>query len=183
MLHEEEMLSFVVADGAGGFAGGDKAAEMTNLVLWSEPRVPMLDELIDAARKNDLDVDLDPIAGETTLIQVVVSDGLVRGCSVGDSQAWIVRDFVIDRLTGQQNRRPFHGSGRAKHVAFERQLGDGTLICGSDGVFNYIPRDVIVRSCELSDLEKLVDTLLHNARLGSGALQDDFCLLVCRMTG
>src|SRR5437870_5185767 len=96
----------VLADGAGGIAGGGLAAEfVVEFVRERADRiavpldVAMLESVLRAA---DLAMSRSSRYGEATGVVAVVHDGVVAGVSVGDSGAWLVaKDRVVDLTAGQ----------------------------------------------------------------------------------
>jgi len=158
--------TIVLADGAGGTAHGAEAAQRI---------VDRLSFDIDA-----LDVELAALGGQSTMIAIEIAGATLRGVSAGDSEAWLVHDDGrIEDLTAHQQRKPLMGDG-AVGVAFTATFVDATLIVGSDGLFRYVKRDVIVAACRTSSLDDAADALLVAARLPGGGLQDDISVVLCR---
>jgi serine/threonine protein phosphatase PrpC len=156
----------VLADGAGGTARGAEAAQRV---------VDRLTLDVDA-----LDRELAALGGQSTVVAIEVEGATLRGVSVGDSEAWIVRDDGrIEDLTAHQHRKPLLGDGGIG-VPFSAALVDGTLVVGSDGLFRYVKREIIVAACGASSLEEVADALIAAARLPGGGLQDDVSLVLWR---
>lgn len=158
----------VLADGAGGLAGGEVAADV--VVVGAGGRtdvVPCLYELDEVLAR-------DPRAGETTAVVVLVEGGRVVGASVGDSGAWwITGDRVVD-LTEHQVRKPLLGSGEASIVPFEVSVGSGVLLVASDGLLKYATEARIAEVVRRSDdLDQRARALVELVRLRSGAFPDD----------
>ncbi len=117
----------IVADGAGGTAGGAAAAEA------------LCHALTDAANPDTIDwpawlakQDTALAASGTGLAAAVVlsigDDGEIRGASVGDCEAWAFAEGVATSLTTRQLRKPLLGDGRVQPVGFSFRLTSGTLI-------------------------------------------------------
>jgi len=174
----------VVADGAGGMSGGERAAEA---VVWLareavQAGLEMTDrgwwaELI---LRMDREVLADSHAGETTAVVMGVAAGMVTGASVGDSGAWLVTEKNIDVLTRRQVRRPFLGSGAATAVPFQAPMGNATLMAASDGIIKYAKRDKIWKAALSEDLESAAREIIDLARLPTGEIQDDAAVILCR---
>ena len=169
----------VVADGAGGMGGGAATAEAlvaavgSSLDVQSAQGWATLLEMFDAGQH----------LGETTAVVCSIIDDQIVGASVGDSGAWRIdhREPVsIVDLTHAQRRKPLLGSGRAVVVPFAARLGDTTLLLASDGLLKYAPADRIAACLRGTDLDMAAGELLGLVRLRSGALPDDFSVLLAR---
>lgn len=173
----------VLADGAGGTgAAGARAAEVfvarVRAALTTSTRLAEVD-LAALVDETDRVLHADGRGGQTTAVIAVVTDGRVRGASVGDSEAWLVPpegdDVLV--LTAAQARKPLVGSGAAAATGFGPTLLSGTLVVGSDGLFKYAARAAIVRTARAP---AEVDRLVQLVRLPSGRLQDDVSVAICR---
>lgn len=166
----------VLADGAGGLAGGEVAADAVVAGCVARLGRPDLDHWL-----YDLDeaLFLDPLAGETTAVVARLDGNRIVGASVGDSGAWwVTADAIVD-LTERQVRKPLLGSGRASVVGFDVHLPPGVLLVASDGLLKYTTPDriaAVVRSTD--DLERRALALVDLVRLRSGALSDDTGLVL-----
>jgi serine/threonine protein phosphatase PrpC len=158
-------VMIVLADGAGGTARGADAAQRV---------VERLTLDIGA-----LDAELAALGGQSTVVAIELDSSMLRGVSVGDSEAWIVHADAIEDLTAHQHRKPLLGAG-ATGVPFATTFAEGTLVVGSDGLFRYVKRDAIVAACRAGSLEEVADALVAAARLPGGGLQDDLSLVLCR---
>ena len=118
--------------------------------------------------------------GQTTLILVVIDRSGVRGSSVGDSEAWIVRDGGVTRLTERQRRKPLLGSGEAVAVPFGAAPLDGTLVVGSDGLFKYTSAAKSAEAARSPEVDGIPERLVDLVRLRSGSVPDDVAVVVCR---
>lgn len=173
-----------VADGAGGTGSGAEAAEAVLAGLDDasrldgEPSASALATLDLTQLLATLDARVAATGGETTCVAAVVTDDLVRGASVGDSRAWLIPpDGAPIDLTSAQRRKPLLGSGRAAPVTFGPEALEGTLLLGSDGLFNYLPRDRIAELARAPDLSSIPAALIAAARLPNGDLWDDISII------
>ena len=174
----------VVADGAGGRAGGEAAAERAvgflRAAITSEASVRTPRQLCRLLSRADAAVLADADAGETTCVVVSVSARVVVGASVGDSEAWIVTADGYHDLTAGQQRKPVLGSGAAEPAAFRSGPLRGTLLAGSDGLFKYADAEAICGAVRHTPLAAAPERLVDLVRLRSGALWDDVSVLLCR---
>jgi serine/threonine protein phosphatase PrpC len=163
-------LLLAVADGAGGTSAGAEAAEQA-MQMVSEGRPPW------AAVLEDVDKRLG--GGECALVIACVSGTRISGASVGDCGAWLIADRIVD-LTERQTRKPLLGSRHANATAFAAELGQGTLLLASDGLFNYTRWARVAELARAADLPAAVQALVNLPRLGSGRLADDVAVVLCR---
>jgi serine/threonine protein phosphatase PrpC len=171
-----EELRVALADGAGGTGAGAKAADLVvAAATGTEAR-------IEAARLLDqLEAAVAVTGGQATAVVLQVSGAGVRGASVGDSQAWVVRPGEVDELTRGQVRKPLVGAG-CRPVAFAAPaLGDGVLLVASDGLFSYAPGAEVLRIVRAGgELAAMAKALVELVRLRSGALTDDVSVVLVR---
>jgi Protein phosphatase 2C len=177
----------IVADGAGGVAGGEhtsrlvverleRHARMAYDVVDPMPWVTILSKLdaeLSSARSN----------GETTAIVCAIDvHGNCGGASIGDSAAWAANSSQLLDLTAKQQRKPLLGSGRAVAVPFfHRLVAPWTILAASDGLFAYAARRRITQlMLDSRDLREIADDLVSAVTLTSGALQDDVGLAIVR---
>jgi serine/threonine protein phosphatase PrpC len=172
----------VVADGAGGVAGGAAAAcevciavveecQRGTAVDWSE----WLVELDRAMASSN------PPGIAATVVVEVADDGRVAGASVGDCEAWIFGNGTRISLTSEQVRKPLLGEGTARPVPFEARVARGTLLVATDGLWKYMATDRIAEMATVRPLAAAVAALVHAVRLANGALQDDIALAICEV--
>jgi PPM family protein phosphatase len=175
-VHElpDDGLVVVVADGAGGMAGGAAAAELVLKLVEAalhESSFDVLDarswtELLDRA---DEIIERDRLAGETTAVVVAISAaGRLVGAFAGDSEAWIISADDIDILTVKATSRTRLGSGKACAIPFEREKLDGLLLVGSDGLFTFASPAVILSLVSGKAPDVAIDALLQELRLQPG---------------
>ena len=186
--HVHGGLVVVVADGAGGIAGGGAAADLVLRVVAEAIAQPGFNPFSPAAWTElliaaDGLVVRDREAGETTCVVVAVrDDGRIVGASVGDSGAVVVAvDGRIDELTEGQHRKHRLGGGRAAPVLFGRPDLDGVLVIATDGLFNYARPEVIAQVVAThEDLDATGQALVEVVRLPSGSFMDDVALVLVR---
>ena len=71
---------------------------------------------------------------------------------------------------------------RAKPAGFEGQLGRGTLLVATDGLWKYIDRARIAEAVLLvRPLDAACTALVTGVRLRSGALQDDVAVVLAEL--
>lgn len=174
----------VVADGAGGTAGGAEAAQAVcdSVVEAFRTRSSVgpwdvFLRLVDATLANARH------GGLSTAVVVEIVDGQVTGASVGDSGAWLVSPNGIVDLTERQAHKPLLGSGAARPVAFGPVSLRGRLLVGTDGLFKYAPRARITSTTVEGTVETAVNALIDAVRLKNGTLQDDVAVVVCEEAG
>ena len=174
-----ETAVLVVADGAGGHGDGALAAD----AALEHVRDVVLDPTFDLARPTSwcsLFVALDrSIAafGETTVVVVVLAPGMLLHVHAGDSEAWVVRDDDVVRLTRQGEARARLGSNQAKPFAAVRGELDGRLVVATDGLFRHAAAGDIVALVRTARFGGLADALVALPRLPSGAWPDDVAVL------
>jgi serine/threonine protein phosphatase PrpC len=171
----------VVADGAGGVRGGAAAADAVvsavHAILSAEAFDPF-DVHVWARMLERVDKDLARMrGGETTAIIVAVGNGALAGVSAGDSEAWVISDHEVDRLTERQGRKRV-GSGEARPTSFYRKGIDGVLVIGTDGLFKYVHADVIASHCHAGATVETADKLVAATKLVSGSHQDDVAVVL-----
>jgi hypothetical protein len=173
-----ERIVIVVADGAGGIGSGDTAANFVLREVEAElHRIHSADEWTDALRQIDLRIP----AGESTAVIVDVRPYGIAGASVGDSEAWIIKDGDIIDLTVNQDRKPLLGSGAAAPVSFMAAPLDGVLLVATDGFCNYGKRDRVPPMIEQSDFYAIPRRCVEMVRLPSGELWDDVGIVAARI--
>lgn len=183
MLNWDGDIVLVIADGAGGLRGGAQAAQMViDRVSASASRISDrqddlgLCRLLDEIGRNIQDA---LGAGETTAIVAVLSEGIITGSSVGDSRAWLLFDEAEYELTSSQSRKPLLGGGGVS-TPFCAEIGSGTLVLATDGLWDYVGVEVVRQIALGESLEMAADFLVKSARLPSGALWDDISVVLCR---
>jgi hypothetical protein len=175
-LQRDDAIAIVLADGAGGRAGGAEAADafVDAAVAWLERSRDWFDARALAAIFTDVDATLSRSGGgETTGIVAVVAPYALSGVSAGDSEAWAISNARIERLTSPQDRARI-GSSRARPVVFHRRALEGTLVVATDGLFRHADAAAIARSCARAE------DLVVLPRLPSGAYPDDVAVAVVR---
>ena len=177
VIHFESGVVIAVADGAGGTGNGDVAAR-TVIAEISSAAAMTLDQAGWCSLLRQIDHRIG--AGESTCVVLSVSREGISGASVGDSQAWLIQDSVIDNLTRNQIRKPLLGSGEAQPVGFTHAASPALLLVSTDGFSNYIRKDRFLREYLWHDLAVLPAKMVEMVRLPSGDLWDDIGIVVCK---
>ncbi len=179
-----DALLIVLADGAGGMAGGAAAADafINTRAVW-DPRDALESggraavawiEAIDRALSRSAH------GGECTGVVVVVHGDVIAGAGVGDSCACVCSGEGIVDLTEFEQRKPLVGSGRAVAVPFVGRMNGGRLLVASDGLWKYAARERIAAIAGESDVEDAARRLVDMVRLRTGGLQDDVSIALVR---
>jgi serine/threonine protein phosphatase PrpC len=166
----------VVADGAGGIAGGADAAQFViDTLRGLDPT--RTHDWAEVLRQIDSRLSSGPRPGETTAVVAFVTGDQIVGASVGDSGGWMLAGIWLNLLEDQR-RKPLLGTGRAVPVGFGPfPLGERVLL-GSDGLFKYVSAERIGELASHPSLERAASDLVRAARLPSGALQDDIAVVI-----
>lgn len=181
-------LLCALADGQGGRFGGGPAARLaceTFLDLASRvplERLMLRDGWDGILTQVDRAVADDAGAGFTTLVAFAVARGHLAGASCGDSALVVAASGQAPlALTARQSKYPAVGSGGAVFVPFSAALPvPWAVLAMSDGVWKYAGWDAVYQAAAGGTAD-LVGPLRQRAGLpGSGALQDDFTLVVLR---
>lgn len=181
----DRALVLVVADGAGGIPGAARAADAVQHrvadAVANEPQLfARVEWIVELLRELDEAVERSPLAGETTAVVVVVTEQQVFGASCGDSRAWIVSESGYDDLTVDQKRKSRVGCGRAVPVPFERAALSGTLVVGSDGLFEYAAAEAICSSARGVSPQAAACALVTLVRTPTADWRDDVAVAVAR---
>lgn len=165
----------VLADGAGGTSGGAEAAEhFVRRVREIATASSCPDVALSSLSRLDLEMEAAPDCGESTGVVVALTATEIRCASVGDSEAWLIRDGRVDAITEGQRRKPLLGSGAAMPAQAVRPRGDGgALLVASDGLFRYASREKILAALTSVPPPSTLEALVNLVRLRSGHLQDD----------
>jgi serine/threonine protein phosphatase PrpC len=179
----------VVADGAGGMAGGTDAAEyvltIVNAAVADPAFRPDATSWVDLLRRADGEIQAARTAGETTAVIVHLSHDALVGAAVGDSGTLLVlddctvHDLAADQLPHRKRRL---GSGRAVPTGFEAALPSrAVLVAATDGLVAYTRHDGLARAVfAADDLAEAADNLVDIVRLPSGSLQDDVAVVLVK---
>jgi len=174
----------VVADGAGGCSGASEAAQLVVDVVGETahgmegPLGPIglrellerLDRLLLSSRH----------AGPSTAVLAEVVEGAFWGVSVGDSGAWLVHDGHHLDLTQRQHRKWRLGTGFATPVQFGPLPLVGTLVLGTDGLFECATPDRLTGAVQDIPLSDVAGSLVERVRQPDRGLRDDVALVLCR---
>jgi serine/threonine protein phosphatase PrpC len=169
-----DSVVLVLADGAGGFGDGARAADRVVTeaqALFSgvhnSPTASLESADVALAREGIL----------STGVIVEIRRDRVIGASVGDSVAWLVTDGQVQELTAAQRRKPLLGDG-AFPVSFRTTELRGRLLLASDGLINYARRDAIISAANGGDLQVSAKLLVDLPRLASGDYPDDVSVIL-----
>src|SRR4051812_17696175 len=100
-------LVIALADGAGGTGNGAAAAQaIVDAVAAPNRTAHDWGALVEA-----LDTDLQRLGGQSTTVIISIHRGVLSGCSVGDSGAWLLCGTDSVELTHGQHRKPLVGAG------------------------------------------------------------------------
>ena len=177
VLEEDDRCVIVVADGAGGMGAGEEASEAVIREISAVVKETTTAEAwINVLGQTDLRIG----NGQSTAVVVDVRPEGICGASVGDSQAWLIRDYELVNLTANQRRKPLLGSGDAVPVGLSEGAVNGVLIVASDGLCNYVKRADVVKLVSQGEFVCLPRQLLSLVRLRSGEFWDDVGIVVCR---
>ncbi|MBS3764205.1 MAG: hypothetical protein KGZ25_12980, partial [Planctomycetes bacterium] len=131
-------------------------------------------ELMDAGEK----IFDEPTCGQTTAVVVAVGHELIRGASIGDSEAWLFASGRHVELTAGQTKSPFLGSGAGMPRPFLFDIVAGRLLVATDGLHRYAATETIRETAIRGALKGAVENLVELVRLPSGALQDDVAVIL-----
>lgn len=180
----EDALVVVVSDGAGGIGGGSLAAhyttDRTEQLVRASSELPDSDAVGGILKTIDKELAPKSEAGECTAVVLVALEKSIWGASVGDSAVWMVGIGPPQNLTSDQHRKPLLGSSEATPVAFGPHNLFGSLVIGTDGLFNYVKPDTISTVASLETPSVAASLLIDAGRLPSGDLQDDITVVVCK---
>lgn len=184
----EQGALFIVADGVGGLAEGDKASEMAvdRLLVhyYASSSTPTSTEehLVNAVQAVNADIvqRLKRQAATTVVAAVIVQDRYIIA-SVGDSLAFLVQDASIRQLTQEdvlvaegEKSGPltkavgFRDSLEVNIVAGTLQVGEKLLLC-SDGLTRYLQPDDLVRYSGVRNPRDGVRRMIAEANNRGGA--------------
>lgn len=177
---------FIIADGAGGLAGGDMAADMfIELVskFFTKNHLANHDSILWEKTLRDVDKAImkNKEAGETAGIVLIKTNKEFFGVSVGDCQGWLFNNDFCYEFTTHQYRKPLLGSGNAIPVAFGPFPATGKILMGSDGLFDYTSNDKIKNTVTNLPTNQVCTSLVNSVRLPSGKLQDDIAIIFYSM--
>ena len=181
IVERDDSVVVIVADGAGGQSGAAEAATLVvKLARQQAKELTSADECVKALRAADAAIARSAHGGETTGLILVATPTGSFGASVGDSAAWWFATNRKEELTASQRRKPFLGSGAATPTGFTHLFATGTIILATDGLWKYTSLEKICTQAIRGTTEEVVGNLLSFVRLPSGALPDDFGIVVCR---
>lgn len=187
IINRSDVSIIIVADGAGGTGDGGAAAdfviesvkadypntagELSNPLVWQY-----------LLTKIDRSLFSTGLGQSTAVIAAVFRENIV-GASVGDSQAWLIRENDHKALTASQRRKPLLGDGGATPIAFEHDRGNEHLLVATDGLFNYVTPQHIIEVANSKIPLDVPSALIDAARLKSGNLNDDVAVVFAALFG
>ncbi|WP_374601986.1 hypothetical protein [Niveibacterium sp.] len=176
----EQGTLVLLADGAGGGGYGKETAEALGVACQERltQGVPENFDWADWLEDIDRQLASGGPGGQAAVVLLWLSNGVVSGASVGNSQAWLVRVADVFPLTALQAFRPLLGSGTASVTALGPCLLEGRLVVASDGLWHRISASRIEVCARQSHAAELADALITAARLPNGELVDDVSLIV-----
>lgn len=178
VIERDDGVVIAVADGAGGIGAGDQAAEA---VIREITAVASLAHDENAWCGILRQIDCRVGVGESTCVVVACSEHGLVGATVGDSQAWLIRNGELRDLSANRVRKPLLGSGAAVPIGFSHSSTEGLLLVATDGFCNYVKRDQLMKDIPWIDFQVLPRKLVEMVRLPSGELWDDIGIVVCRL--
>ena len=185
---DRDCLLGVVADGQGGQPDGGPAARIA-CRMWLDvagcetPQQLFHGGMIEhTVHLVDRQICEEDGAGFTTLVGWAVWKNHLIGASVGDSALMLVQNGTAKALTDKQFKNPPIGSGAAEAIEFGETLNAPWMILAmSDGAWKYAGWEKLATLAKEKRSQALIDAALAACRLRSGALQDDFTLVVWQM--
>lgn len=179
---------FVVADGVGGLAAGDRASQLAVEQLkhhyYSSPANLALEErLVSAVQQTNSDVHnrLDK-QGATTLVAVVIRNKEMVAATVGDSLIFLIRQQALEQLNEvdilENAQTEQERSILTKAVGYQDQVdvqtisgvleaGDRLLLC-SDGLTRFVTSETLQRLAYYRDPRDGVRRMINEANKAGG---------------
>ncbi len=177
----DEYTICFICDGAGGISGGLEASKLLCQLVSGVKNLKELDSSDDfelMLRNFDKELQDDPRSGESTGLILLIKDDYVVGASVGDSQCWLIEESFHYEITGFQYRKPLLGSGSATPVGFGPIEITGSIVAGSDGLFDYVNMKEIKQIILDTSGKQSIHELVEQAELCDSTLQDDIAIIV-----
>jgi len=182
---DPDCLLGVVADGQGGQPHGGPAARLA-CRMWRDiaaAETPhqlfhggMIEHTLHLVDRELCD---EPDTGLTTLVAWAIGKDRLIGVSAGDSALMLVQRGEMRILTERQFKNPPVGSGAVEGVEFGDSLKPPwTLVGMSDGAWKYAGWDKLRAIATEKSGQDVIDAALAACRLRSGALLDDFTMVV-----
>ena len=173
---------FVVADGAGGAAGGADAAEAICRAASAYQDWRMPSDWAGWLTRVDHEMSRSRVGLASAVVIEIWDDGRIIGASVGDCEAWMFGGGAASRsLTARRASKPLLGEGTARPVGFQARLGRGTLLMATDGLWRYMKPVQIAKAAAIRPLEAACTALVGGVRLKGGTLQDDVAIVLAEL--
>lgn len=181
--HASGAMLCILADGMGGQFGGARAAAVAveksieSALALSANDLRREAHWVQVASVADDTAEADIEAGFTTLIALCIDEDTVCGASCGDSAVLLMNSDKPILLTENQRKNPPVGSGDAQPTSFSQKLkAQWKLLVMSDGVWKFVGRDSIIKTCHTANGTDLILSLRESAAGQSGKLPDDFSM-------
>jgi len=155
--HHPDSTTIVLADGSGGVAGGEEAANFITSNLSKKVFPQMAVVLMDEMLGIDSELIQHPAMGESTAILITIS-GV--------------------QFTGVAESKPALGSTGCFPAVFQGDLESSRLLVCSDGLWKYLKKSEIEAALENVSIEVSADELLQKVKLPNGELQDDISFVI-----
>lgn len=211
----------VVCDGMGGLSGGEMASRTASSYISQQLRNAGEEEniktvMVESAKAaNDLVKSLEsntgqPLRAGTTMVAVVVKDGMLHWCSVGDSKIYIFKDGIFKCITNEHNYKflaeqmkndssfqydpnarqdalvSYLGAEELKYIDINQDPivmadGDIVMLC-SDGLYKSLSEEDIVKFLidDTTSVEETAKLLTGEALKKSKGAQDNTTVVVLR---
>jgi len=135
--------------------------------------------LFDTILELDRELQLDSLAGLSTVVAAYSVGPDFFGAIIGDSDALLITDGEIRNLAPEKEVKPLLGDGEAFPAVFSGSLVNSVLLLCSDGLSKYIPVSDVLDVCSrLNDPSSIADALLDRVELVGSQLQDDVSLII-----
>lgn len=211
----------VVCDGMGGLSGGEMASRTASSYISQQLKNANEEEnlktvmLESAKAANDMVKSLksnsgQPLRAGTTMVSVIVRDGQLHWCSVGDSKIYIFKEGIFKCLTNEHNYKfladqmkndssfqydpnarqdalvSFLGAEELKYIDINQEPitladGDVVMLC-SDGLYKALSEEDIVKFLidDTVSVEETAKLLTGEALKKSKGAQDNTTVVVLR---
>lgn len=159
-IQNDKLKLFAVADGMGGHAGGEIAAQMAVDSLEDYPNITSLSALIQGVKEANLNIfkeaskNISLKGMGTTVTALYLSKDTAYVAHVGDSRLYLIREGFIWQLSEdhtlllEQALTHTLKNVITRSVGYEKELkidvytkkilpGDGYLLC-TDGLYNFV---------------------------------------------
>jgi len=175
---DSSTVAAVLADGAGGQGGGCRAADLV-VDRLSNGLPADFASLFETILELDRELQLDSLAGLSTVVAVYSVGPDFFGAVIGDSDALLISEGEIRNLAPEKEIKPLLGDGEAFPSVFSGSLVNSVLLLCSDGLSKYIQLSDVLDVCSrLNAPSSIVDGLVDRVELVGTEFQDDVSLIV-----